>query len=291
MKYDLDIKNLREFNIHHKRKNITIIQPQKGLIALDFQEIWAYRDLLYLLVWRDIKSRYRQMALGPLWIVLQPFLTIVIFTVIFGNFAKIPSDGSAYPVFAYTAFLPWQLFATATAKSSDSLVNNLPLISKVYFPRLVIPIAAVFVSLVDFLASFGILLMMMLFYRSYPTLAVLTLPLYLLLAVATSMGVGLWFASLSVKFRDVSIAVTYIIQLWFYATPVIYPSSMVPEVWRGIFLLNPMAQVVEGFRWALLGTGRSPDGITLASIALVLVVLVSDAFYFRQTEGSIVDSI
>jgi lipopolysaccharide transport system permease protein len=275
----------------HYHGEITVIRPDKGWIALDFSEIWAYRDLLYLLVWRDIKSRYRQMALGPLWIVLQPLMTIVIFTVVFGKFARIPSDGVAYPVFAYTALLPWQLFATATTKSADSLVSNIHLVSKVYFPRMIVPIAAVFVSVADFLASFGILLAMMLVYRTYPTVAVLTLPLYILLAVATSMAVGLWFASLSVKYRDVAIAVTYIIQLWFYATPVIYPTSMVPEAWRGLFLLNPMAQVVEGFRWALLGTGRGPDGITVGSIALVVFLLISGAFYFRQTEGSIVDSI
>jgi lipopolysaccharide transport system permease protein len=275
----------------HYPEDITVIKPDRGWIAIDLVELWAYRDLLYLLVWRDIKSRYRQMALGPLWIVLQPLMTIVIFTVVFGKFARIPSDGIAYPVFAYTALLPWQLFATATTKSSDSLVSNIHLVSKVYFPRMIVPIAAVFVSVADFLASFGILLAMMLVYRTYPKLAVLTLPLYLLLAIATAMAVGLWFASLSVKYRDVAIAVTYIIQLWFYATPVIYPTSMVPEAWRGLFLLNPMAQVVEGFRWALLGTGRGPDGITVGSIALVVVLLISGAFYFRQTEGSIVDSI
>jgi lipopolysaccharide transport system permease protein len=270
---------------------ITVIQPDRGWIAIDFQEIWAYRDLLYLLVWRDIKSRYRQMALGPLWIVLQPLMTIVIFTVVFGKFARIPSDGIPYPVFAYTALLPWQLFATATAKSADSLVNNIHLVSKVYFPRTIVPVAAVFVSVADFMASFGVLLAMMLVYRTFPTLAVLTLPLYLLLAIATAMAVGLWFASLSVKYRDVALAVTYIIQLWFYATPIIYPTSMVPESLRGWFMLNPMAQVVEGFRWALLGTGRGPDGITAISIALVVVALISGAMYFRQTEGSIVDSI
>jgi lipopolysaccharide transport system permease protein len=270
---------------------ITVIKPDRGWVSLELKELWAYRDLLYLLVWRDIKSRYRQMALGPLWIVLQPLMTIVIFTVIFGGFARIPSDGVAYPVFAYTALLPWQLFATATAKSSDSLVNNIHLISKVYFPRTIVPIAAVFVSLADFMASFGILLAMMLVYRTYPTLAVVTLPLYILLAIAAAMAVGLWFASLAVKYRDVALAVTYIIQLWFYATPVIYPTSMVPERWQVLYRLNPMAQVVEGFRWALLGSGQAPDWVTLVSVVLVVGLLVSGAFYFRQAEGSIVDSI
>jgi lipopolysaccharide transport system permease protein len=266
-------------------KRVTVIQPERGWLALDFQEIWAYRDLLYLLIWRDIKSRYRQMALGPLWIVLQPLITIAIFSTVFGGFAKVPSEGVPYPVFAYTALLPWQLFATAATKSSESLVSNLHLVSKVYFPRMIVPIAAVFVSLVDFLASFGILLAMMLVYRTYPTLAVFALPFYLLLAV------GFWLASLAVKYRDVAIAVGYIIQLWFYATPVIYPTSLVPERWRSLFLLNPMAQVSEGFRLALLGVGQKPDGITLISITLVVGLLMSGAFCFRHTEGSIVDSI
>ena len=255
-------------NLPYSDKKITVIQLEKGWLALDFQEIWAYRDLLYLLIWRDIKSRYRQMALGPLWIVLQPLITIAIFSIVFGKFARISSDGVPYPVFAYTALLPWQLFATAATKSSESLVSNLHLVSKVYFPRMIVPIAAVFVSLADFLTSFGILLAMMLMYHTYPTIAVFALPLYLLLAVATALGVGFWFASLAVKYRDVAIAVGYIIQLWFYATPVIYPSSLVPERWRPLFLLNPMAQVIEVFRLALLGVGQKPDGITLISITL-----------------------
>lgn len=272
-------------------RKTTVIEPDRGWVPLDIEELWSYRDLLYLLVWRDIKSRYRQMALGPLWIVLQPLMAIIIFSLVFGGFAKIPSDGIPYPIFAYTALLPWQLFATATTKSSESLVSNIHLVSKVYFPRMIVPISAVFVSLADFSISFGILLAMMLCYRIYPTVALIALPLYLLLAVATSLAVGLWLASLSVKFRDVAIAVTYLIQLWFYATPVIYPTSIVPERWRTLFLLNPMAQVVEGFRWALLGNGQVPDWISLASTILVISLLISGACYFRQTEGSIVDEL
>lgn len=282
--------NFRHLGMKHTTP-LTIIQADQGWLPLNIDEIWAYRDLLYLLVWRDIRSRYRQMALGPLWIVLQPLMTIAIFSVVFGGFAKIPSNGIPYPIFAYAALLPWQLFATATVKASDSLVSNVHLISKVYFPRIIVPIAAVLVSLADFAASFGILLLMMLFYRIYPSLAVITLPLYILLAVGTAWGVGLWLASLSVKYRDVAIAVTYLVQIWFYATAVIYPTSIVPEKWRNLFLLNPMTQVVEGFRWALLGNGHPPDLITLVSVILVIVLLISGAFYFRQTEGSIVDEI
>lgn len=270
---------------------LTIIQSDQGWLPLNFEEIWAYRDLLYLLVWRDIRSRYRQMALGPLWIVVQPLMTIAIFSIVFGNFAQIPSDGIPYPIFVYAALLPWQLFATATIKASDSLVNNVHLISKVYFPRIIVPIAAVLVSLADFAASFGILLLMMLCYLIYPTFAVFSLPFYILLAMGTAWGVGLWLASLSVKFRDVAIAVTYLVQIWFYATAVIYPISIVPEKWLNLFSLNPMTQVVEGFRWALLGQGQPPNILTLLAVSLVVILLISGAFYFRQTEGSIVDEI
>jgi len=268
-----------------------IIKPDSGWTSLELGEVWAYRDLLYLLVWRDIKSRYRQMALGPLWIILQPLMTIVVFSFVFGKFAQIPSDDLPYPIFAYTALLPWQLFATAMTKSADSLVNNIHLISKVYFPRIIVPIAAVCISLADFGASFGILLIMMLFYQIYPSLAVLVLPFYLLLAIATALAVGLWLAALSVKFRDVQLGVTYLVQLWFYATPVIYPTSLVPESWQFVFRLNPMAQVAEGFRWALLGRGMAPDGTLAIAVLLVVVLLFSGALYFRRTEGTIVDAL
>jgi lipopolysaccharide transport system permease protein len=218
-------------------------------------------------------------------------MTILVFSLVFGKFVQVPSDGLPYPVFAYTALLPWQLFATATTKSADSLVNNIHLVSKIYFPRMIVPVAAVFVSLADFGFSFGILLLMMVCYGIFPNWAVITLPFYLLLAVATALGVGLWLASLSVKFRDVQIAVTYLIQLWFYATPVIYPTSLVPQQWQFFYRLNPMTQVIEGFRWGLLGTGQLPDVTLIISLLLVVGLVLSGAFYFRQTEGSIADSL
>lgn len=269
--------------------NVTRIEPDRGWPFVNLKELWAYQDLIYLLVWREIKGRYRQMALGPLWIVIQPLMSIVVFSLVFGRLAQIPSEGVPYPIFAYTALLPWQLFATAVSKSASSLVANMNIISKVYFPRMVVPIASVFTGVVDFGMSFGILLGMMLFFDTSPTLAVVLLPLYLLLAIAVALGVGLWLASLSVRFRDVSFAITYLVQLWFYATPVVYPSSLVPDRWLLLYRLNPMTEVIDGFRWALLSRGHAPDAVTVFVVLEVLVLLMTGAIVFRRTEGSIVD--
>lgn len=270
--------------------NIVRIEPQEGWVNLNLSELWDYRDLLYLLVWREIRGRYRQMALGPLWIVLQPLISIFVFSIIFGKFAQIPSDDLPYPIFSYTALLPWTLFATAVTKSSSSLVNNINLISKVYFPRLIVPISAVLIGIVDFGASFGILLLMMLIYKTSPSLNVLFLPFYCLLAVVSALTVGLWLASLSVKFRDVAVAVSYLVQVWFYATPIVYPVSIVPPQWQFWYRLNPMTQVVEGFRWALLERGHSPDLSLLVSAIGTSILLFLGIWYFQQTEGTIVDS-
>ena len=269
--------------------NVTRIEPDRGWSFVNLKELWAYQDLIYLLVWREIKGRYRQMALRPLWIVIQPLMSIVVFSLVFGRLAQIPSEGIPYPVFAYTALLPWQLFSTAVSKSAGSLVANMNIISKVYFPRMVVPIASVFTGVVDFGMSFGILLGMMLFFGTSPTLAVVLLPLYLLLAIAVALGVGLWLASLSVRFRDVSFAITYLVQLWFYATPVVYPSSLVPARWLLLYRLNPMTEVIDGFRWALLSRGHAPDAVTVFVVLEVLVLVMTGAIVFRRTEGSIVD--
>jgi lipopolysaccharide transport system permease protein len=268
---------------------ITRIEPERGWSPINLQELLYYQDLIYLLVWREIKGRYRQMALGPLWIVIQPLMSIAIFSVVFGHFAQIPSDGIPYPIFAYTALLPWQLFATAMSKSASSLVANMNIISKVYFPRMVVPIASVFTGVVDFGISFSILLIMMLFFRTYPTLAIVLLPLYILLAIAIALGVGLWLASLSVRFRDVSFAITYLVQLWFYATPVVYSSSLVPDRWLLLYRLNPMTEVIEGFRWVLLNRGHAPDFLSGVVVLEVLLLVMTGAIVFRRTEGSIVD--
>jgi lipopolysaccharide transport system permease protein len=227
------------------------IEPPKGWASIGLRELWDYRELLYFLTWRDVKVRYKQTALGAAWAIIQPLFMMLVFSLFFGRLAKIPSDGIPYPIFTFCALLPWQLFAHALTESSNSLVANERLITKVYFPRLVVPIAAVLGGLVDFAVAFGILLVMMLYYGIVPTWAIVTLPGFILLAVMTALGVGLWLSALNVKYRDVRYTINFLIQFWLFATPVAYPSSLVPEKWRALYGLNPMAGVVEGFRWAL----------------------------------------
>lgn len=269
----------------------TTIQPVRGWSALGLGDVWEYRGLLTALTWREVKGRYRQMAFGPLWIVLIPLLNMVVFTIVFGKWAKIPTDGLPAPLFYYSALLPWQLFATAATKSSMCLVNNLNVISKIYFPRLIVPLSTVVVGVVDFLMSFVVLVGMMLWYRDRITVtpAVLMLPLYVLLAAATALAVGLWVAAFAVKFRDVGYGIDYLIRVAMFASPVVYPTSEVPPAWQTLYRLNPMTTVIEGFRWTLLGRGHAPDAVALASVALVAVLLVTGAYHFRRTERTIVD--
>jgi lipopolysaccharide transport system permease protein len=266
-----------------------IIRPSKGWIALNLADLWQYRELIYFLAWRDIKVRYKQTALGVAWAVIQPFFTMVVFSIVFGRLAKIPSDGVPYPIFAYCALLPWQLFAYALGQSSNSLVANQQLITKVYFPRLVIPISTILAGLVDFLVAFVVLIGMMLYYGTTPTAAVWTLPLFLLLAVGTALGVGLWLSALNVQYRDVRYVIPFLTQFWLFATPIAYPSSLIPGAWRTLFGLNPMAGVVEGFRWALLGTGSPPRGLLGASVVVALALLLSGLYYFRRMERTFAD--
>ncbi len=268
---------------------VFIIQPTKGWGSLALHEVWEYRDLLYFLLWRDVKGRYRQMALGPLWIVLRPLFNMVLFTLIFGKVAKLPSDGIPYPLFSYSALLPWTFFSGAVIGASNSLLSNKHLIAKVYFPRLIVPIMSILSGLIDFTISFIILLGMMLFYGYAVTWSVLTIPIYLLLAAATALAVGLWCASWIVHYHDVNEIVSYVIRGWMYATPVVYAISIVPEQWRSLYRLNPMTHVIEGFRRALLGTGSPPGMLLIISALLVGVLLISGAFYFRRTERTIVD--
>jgi lipopolysaccharide transport system permease protein len=268
---------------------VTLIRPRKGWGDLGIKEIWDFRELLYFLIWREIKGRYRQMALGPTWIILKPFVTMVVLSLVFGKLAKLPSDGIPYPLFSYAALLPWTLFTVSLSKSTTSLVSNMGIISKVYFPRMVVPISTSCAGLVDFFMSFFILIGMMIYFGYMPGLKMLILPMYLALAVFTAMGVGLWLATLAVKFRDVAYAVEHLLQVAMYLTPVVYPASMVPEAWRGVYMLNPMAQVVEGFRWALVGTGQEPDLSTLIVWGIVLFLLFSGAHLFRRTERTVVD--
>lgn len=260
-----------------------IIRPPRKWVPVDLHELWNYRELLTSFTMRDIKIRYKQTALGFLWAIIQPLFMMVIFTVIFGGFAKIPSDGIPYPLFSFAALLPWMLFSEGLTRSTMSMVANANIMTKVYFPRLIMPISGILSPLVDFVVSISILILMMAYYGFVPTINVVFLPLFILLALATSLGIGLWLSALNVKYRDFQYTVPFIIQLWMYASPVVYPASMIPEAIRPLYGLNPMAGVIEGFRWALLGT-EIPGTMIFVSVGVVVVLLVSGMFYFRRME-------
>jgi lipopolysaccharide transport system permease protein len=266
-----------------------LIQPSQGWIPVNLREVWEYRELLYFLTWRDIKVRYKQTAIGAAWAIIQPFFTMVVFSLFFGRLAKVPSDGLPYPIFVYCALLPWQLFAHALAESSNSVVGSQSLITKVYFPRLVVPMAAVGGGLVDFAIAFVVLLGMMTYYGVMPGLAILALPLFVLFAILTALAVGLWLAALNVKYRDVRYTLTFLTQIWLFATPVAYPSSLIPATWRPLYGLNPMAGVVEGFRWSLLGKAEGPGLLLAVSACVVLLVLIGGLHYFARTEDQFAD--
>lgn len=268
-----------------------VIEPSKGWSSLGLGDIWVYRELMYFLVWRDTKARYRQMAFGPLWIILQPLIQMVLFTIVFGQLAKLPSEGIPYPVFTYVALLPWLFFADGVRRSSRSLVEQKGIISKVYFPRLVIPLAAVVSSLIDFLVSLVILFGMVLVFDVSISPAILTLPIFLLLAMATAIAVGLWSAGLTVKFRDVELGIASGLEVWKFLTPVAYSATLVPERWQIVYSLNPMYTVVEGFRWSILKTEPHFGWTSVVSTFIVLTALISGAFLFRRSERSIVDLI
>lgn len=268
---------------------IVVVRPSRGWIPLRLRDLWEYRELLFFLIWRDVKVRYKQTALGAAWAIIQPFFTMVVFSVFFGRLAGMPSDGLPYPVFAYCALVPWQLFAGALSESANSLVTNERLITKVYFPRLVIPLASVLGGLVDFLIAFAVLLAMMGYYGIVPTLAVAALPLFVALTVGVAFGVGLWLSVLNVQYRDVRYTIPFLVQFWLFATPIAYPASLVPEPWRVALGLNPMAAIVEGFRWALLGKVEAPGGLTAVSVVMVALLLVGGLFYFRRMERTFSD--
>jgi homopolymeric O-antigen transport system permease protein len=266
-----------------------LIEPAAGWASLGFKELWEYRELLYFLTWRDIKVRYKQTVLGASWAIIQPFFMMVVFSLFFGRLAHVPSDGIPYPIFVYCALLPWQLFSHALTESSQSLVANERLIRKVYFPRLCVPISAVLGGLVDFAIAFVILLLMMLYYGIRPTWAIVLLPLFIVLAIATSLGVGLWLSALNVRYRDVRYTITFLVQVWLFATPVAYSSSLVPARWRALYGLNPMAGVVEGFRWALLGKNEGPGALLAISIVVVMLILIGGLYYFKRMEAEFAD--
>jgi lipopolysaccharide transport system permease protein len=270
---------------------VIVIEATTGWSALRLSDLWEFRELLYFLTWRDIKVRYKRTTLGVAWALIQPLMTTLVFTVFFGRFGKIPSDGVPYPVFTLCALLPWQLFSYALVESSNSVVANERLITKVYFPRLLIPLSTVLAGLADFAISFALLAIAMAGFRVAPGPGVILLPFLVVMAVATALGVGLWLSALNVQYRDVRYTLTFLTQFWLLATPVAYSSTMVPEPWRALLGLNPMAGVVEGFRWALLGTTFPYLPMFAVSILIAVGLLVSGAFYFRRMERGFVDVI
>jgi lipopolysaccharide transport system permease protein len=268
-----------------------VIESKSGLGGLDLGAIWDYRELLYILIWRDVKVRYKQTVIGAGWAIFQPVMTMAIFTVVFGSFVKIPSDGLPYAVFAYTALVPWAYFSQALSRSGTSLVGNANLITKVYFPRLLIPLTSVMAPAVDFLFAFLVLLGLIVWFGIVPTWGLLALPLFFLLAMITALAIGLWLSPLNARYRDVGHAIPFLIQLWMFASPVVYPVSLVPESWRLLYSLNPMAGVIEGFRWALLGKGSPDFTLMLVSAVVVFVLLAGGIVFFKRMERTLTDII
>lgn len=265
------------------------IEPSQGWVELRLKEVWNYRELLYFLVWREIKVRYKQTVLGAAWAVIQPLFTMAIFSIVFGRLVKVPSDGIPYPLFSFAALVPWTFFANGLSRASGSLVSNSNLVKKVYFPRLAIPISALLSGVADFVLAFLVLIGMIFYYGMTPTINVVWLPFLLALAFATSLGVSLWLAAMNVQFRDIMYIIPFLSQLWFYATPIAYSSSLLSEPWRTLYGINPMVGVVEGFRWALLGTNTAPGPMIAVSSAVTLTLLVTGAFYFRRFEKTFAD--
>jgi len=272
----------------------TVIESREHWFALKLHDLWVYRELLFFLVWRDVKVRYKQTALGAAWAILQPLLAMLVFTLIFGRIARLPSDNIPYPLFVYAALLPWQLFAFALTESTNSLVTNQHLIRKVYFPRLIIPIASVLVGLVDFCISLVVLVGMMIYYGFHPASTTLLFIPFLILAVMTALGIGLWLSALNIQYRDVKYIIPFVTQFWMFATPVAYSSKLVQERWPafyGLYGLNPMAGVVDGFRWALLGSGTGSGWMILISVVAVVAVLVGGLAYFKRMERTFADMV
>ena len=265
-----------------------IIRPPRKWVPVDFNELWEYRELLYFFTWRDVKLRYKQTGLGIAWAIIQPLFLMIVFSLFFGGLAQIPSDGVPYPVFSLAALLPWTLFAEGMTRSTISMVSNASIMTKVYFPRLIMPVASIMSPLVDFCFAFGILIIMMAYYGFVPTINVIFLPLLVIFAMMTSLAVGLWLSALNVKYRDFQYTVPFLIQIWMFASPVVYPASMVPQQLRFLYALNPMTGVIEGFRWALLGT-NPPTTMIFISVGVVIALLVSGVFYFRRMEQYFAD--
>jgi lipopolysaccharide transport system permease protein len=267
------------------------IKPLSGFVPLNIVELWENRELLRFLIWRDIKVRYKQTALGALWAIIQPVMTMIVFSIFFGKLGKMPSDGVPYPIFTFAALVPWTLFVYGLTQATNSLVSSSNLIKKVYFPRLIIPVATVLAGVIDFLLAFAVLLVLMLFYGITPTLNILWLPIFLLLTIISSLAVSLWLSALNVEYRDIRYVIPFLTQIWLFATPIAYSSSLLGEPWRSVYGLNPMVGVVEGFRWALLGTNTRPGMMAVVSALAALILLISGAFYFRRMERTFADKI
>lgn len=267
------------------------LQPSSRWRFVDLNELWHYRELVYFLTWRDIKVRYKQTAIGVLWAVLQPIAMMLVFTLFFGKLAKLPSEGVPYPLFTFCALLPWQVFSRSISDSANSLVTDQRLISRVYFPRIIVPTSSIVGSLMDFLISFALFLGVMAWYGIAPTFHILFLPVFLILMMMTALGMGYWLSALNIEYRDVAYALPFISQIWMFLSPVVYPSSLVPEKWRVIYGLNPMAGVIDGFRWALLGVGPGPSPMVLASACISVALFVTGIFWFRSRERTFADAI
>jgi len=283
--------NISEMSDEVVAKRVTRIEPASGWRFLDTSEIWHYRELLYFLAWRDIQVRYKQTAIGILWVVAQPLASILVFSLFFGNLAKIPSDGVPYPLFVFAALLPWQVFSRAMMEASNSLVTDQRLVSRVYFPRILVPLASVIAALFDFAITFLLFLAMMVFYGIHPGIAVLSLPIFLFLMAPTAVGVGFWLAPLNIEYRDVTYLLPFITQLWMFLTPVVYPATLIPEKWRFFYGLNPLTGVVEGFRWALLGVGPGPSPMLFVSAAVSVLLMLTGIVWFRRRERTFTDAV
>jgi lipopolysaccharide transport system permease protein len=275
----------------HASLPTTRIEPSRGWFNLRLKELWEYRELLYFFVWRDVKIRYKQTAIGVLWVILQPLLTMIVFTLFFGKLAKMPSQGLPYPVFYFAAVVPWMYFSVALVTATNVVVEHQRMITKVFFPRLILPFSAVLSGLVDFAIGFVVLLIFTVSYGIRPTVTTLLLPFFLLLAVLTALGVGLWLSALNALYRDVRYLIPFIVQFWMLASPVAYPSSMVPERYRWIYGLNPMAGVIDGFRWALTGKGEAPGSALIASVVMVCITVFGGLIFFNRMEGTIADRV
>jgi len=273
------------------KKTHSRILPPRGWFEINLQEMWDFRELLHFLVWRDLKVRYKQTAIGVAWVVIQPLLAMMVFTLFFGRLAKMPSEGLPYPVFYYSALLPWLYFASSLTNATNTVVEHEKVITKIYFPRMFLPISSVLSGLVDFGAGFVLLVGMMLYYHKTPTLTTLLAPVLLVLAVLTALAVGLWLSALNAIYRDVRYVTPFLVQFWMFASPVAYPSTLVPARWRWLYGLNPMAGVIEGFRWALTGNGHAPGVLILVSAGSVLLLLIGGAIYFQKMEGTIADMV